>query len=130
MLVTTPKRKPRRIRLLIEGSLETPVGQIDVRVRDLSKRGALIEVRERTLCDVDVKLTLMGDSRKGRIVWRAGSRIGIRFNRSLSEQAWNELAGRQMRVGAPRNYRHDQIETEPKRLKVTPRSIRLGPTRN
>ncbi|MEO1048156.1 MAG: PilZ domain-containing protein [Pseudomonadota bacterium] len=125
MLVTLPKRRPKRIRVLIDGKLVSPLGEAVVRVRDISKEGALVETSDETSDVGEVELTFLEKSHAGTIAWREGSWLGITFNKELTKKVWKELSAKQLRVGAPRNYRHDEIEEDPERIEVTPRDIRM-----
>ncbi|MEM6858033.1 MAG: PilZ domain-containing protein [Pseudomonadota bacterium] len=128
MLVTIPKRRPKRVRVLLDGHIQTTEGETPVRVRDLSREGALIEVDEHSIFDVNasVKLAFLTHEVEGCVAWREGSWLGITFKRNLSAAVWKELSGKQLRVGAPRKYRHDTVEEDEERIEVTPRRIALA----
>lgn len=126
MLITIPKRRPKRVRVLLYGSLETATSFHDVRVRDISEGGVLIETAH-TLCEGDpVKLWCLDHLLEGKVVWCKGSWIGIRLNQTIPAAAWANFSRQALRVGAPRNYRHDLIPSEDECIEVTPRSIRIA----
>jgi hypothetical protein len=125
MLITIPKRRPKRLRIFLEGLLETTEGERDVRVRDISEGGALIETTNPPGQGEKVSLVCSGHRFEGVILWQEYSRCGIGFERPLSAAILKDFSGRMMRVGAPRNYRRDQIADDDVPIEVTPRTIRL-----
>lgn len=111
--------------MLLDGSLETSGGQQDVRVRDISEAGVLIEAPDSPGLGEKVCLSCSGHRLEGEVVWRKGSWSGIAFERPLDSAVWKDFSNQPMRVGAPRNYRHDEIADDEAGIEVTPRSIRL-----
>src|SRR4051812_47002193 len=79
------KRQARRARVLIAAVLKTEAGEIDVRLRDLSRKGALIECE----CPPEVGskvifargITLV----PARVAWSAGKRVGLEFDYMIDE---------------------------------------------
>ncbi|MEM1197102.1 MAG: PilZ domain-containing protein [Pseudomonadota bacterium] len=125
MSVTVPKRQSKRVRTLLDARLNSSLGCADVRVRDVSREGAVIEACADAAHEGDVALEFLGHDQPGAIVWRDGSWLGIQFHTALPDWAWAEVSARQLRVSAPRNFRHDQIEDDPERLDIIPRRIEL-----
>lgn len=124
-MITLPKRRPKRLRVLLDGYLETIRGQQEVRVRDISKGGVLIETSDSPSLGEKVRLLCSGQRLEGVVVWQEGSWSGIEFERSLGSTVWDDFSNQPMRVAAPRNYRHDEIADDDAQIEVTPRSIRL-----
>jgi hypothetical protein len=125
MLITIPKRRPKRVRILIDGTLEATEGPMDVRVRDISKGGALIETAAPPKTGEKVCLFCEGHELAGKVLWQKGVWAGIRFENALSDATWDQFTTLGLRVGAPRNYRHDLIPEDDKRIEVDRRTIRM-----
>ena len=125
MLITIPKRRPKRLRTFLDGSLDTEKGPQEVRVRDISQEGALIETLNPPGTGEKITLLCSGHRLEGIVVWQKDSRSGIEFEHPLHSRIWNDLSCQPMRVGAPRNYRRDRIADDDVQIEVTPRTIRL-----
>jgi hypothetical protein len=128
MLITKPKRKPKRVRVLIDGTLEGAEGTLAVRVRDISEGGALIETTDTPKTGDKVRLSCRGHDLAGKVLWQRGAWAGIRFERPLQNAIWNEFAAMGLRVGAPRNYRPDLIPEDEEPIEVSRRTIRIRRT--
>ncbi|MEM7780813.1 MAG: PilZ domain-containing protein [Pseudomonadota bacterium] len=123
MSVTVPKRKPKRIRVLLDGHLCSPESSVEVRIRDVSEMGALVELAGEANVDGSFKLAFLDTQIGGELVWREGSWAGVEFDEPLKAAVWEEVSKKQLRVGAPRKYRHDQLQPDEARLEVIPRNI-------
>lgn len=79
------KRQAKRARVLLAAKLETPGGTLDVRLRDLSRKGALVECQ--TPPAVGTKVTFVRGSTRvpARVAWTAGIRIGLEFLTMIDE---------------------------------------------
>ncbi|MEM9310424.1 MAG: PilZ domain-containing protein [Pseudomonadota bacterium] len=125
MLVTIPKRQSKRVRVLLDALLVSSVGEVEVRVRDVSQEGALLEVGDNAPHQGEITLFFLDHSQQGSIAWREGSWLGVHFDQALPKSVWKALSTKRLRVGAPRTYRHDEIEEDPERIAVIPRRIEL-----
>jgi hypothetical protein len=125
MLITLPKRRPRRIRVLLHGHLETADGRVDVRIRDVSTDGLLIEMAEPCAIATEVAVVWETLRLEGSVVWQKGSWYGITLDKKLPAKTWDMFAKQSLRVSAPRGYRHDEIADDDVTIAVTPRRIRL-----
>ena len=110
---------------MLDGNLQTANGENDVRVRDFSTRGALVESDEPPAEGEAITLSCLGHHLKGKVAWIDGSWVGITLDTDLPKKTWKELSGNSMRISAPRKYRHDTVEEDPERLEITPRVIRM-----
>lgn len=99
MLITIPKRRPKRVRVLIDGTLEGAEGPVDLRVRDISRGGALIEMADAPKTGEKVRLSCSGHTLAGKVLWQKGVWAGIRFERPLSAATWDEFTALGLRVG-------------------------------
>ena len=84
MTVTEQRaRKEQRRRVLKDGKIVSPTlhGAIDVRIRDLSQSGALLDVELATLIPPAFGLLVVSESKIYPAVtrWRRGDRMGVEF---------------------------------------------------
>lgn len=124
-MITIPKRQPKRLRIFLDGSLAASSGLQEIRIRDISKDGALIEVLSPP--DVHEKVSLVCSEHRfdGVVVWQKDTLCGIRFERPLRSAVLSDFSGQGLRVGASRNYRRDHIADDDIQVEVAPRTIRL-----
>lgn len=78
-------RKARRARVLLSARLETERGTIDCRLRDLSRKGALIECQPAPAQDSRVVFSRGNLSIAARVAWSQPGRIGLEFDRMIDE---------------------------------------------
>lgn len=80
------KRATKRARVLLAAKLQTPHGEVDCRLRDLSRKGALVECA--ALPQVGSEVTFIRGSTivPARVAWVAGGRIGLEFLFMIDEQ--------------------------------------------
>lgn len=118
------KRRSKRLRVFLRGSLVSSRGEQAVRVRDISEGGVLVEAEHTPGVGERVTLSCSGHELTGTVIWHRGSWSGIEFERPLRPAVWRNFA-RVMRVGAPRQYRHDLEVADEEQLEWTPRVIRM-----
>lgn len=63
-------------------------GSTPVRIRNMSRSGALIECSELSCEDSEVRLCRGSRIARGRIAWRRGNRAGIRFDGVVDVAGW------------------------------------------
>lgn len=80
------KRASRRARVLLAAKLRTPAGEIDCRLRDLSRMGALLECKPTPAVGSDVVFLRGKVAIPARVAWSAADRTGIEFERPIDEQ--------------------------------------------
>ncbi|WP_338466269.1 PilZ domain-containing protein [Novosphingobium sp. ZN18A2] len=125
-MATTRKRSRKRARVLLHGRLDGLSGPQDVRVRDISREGALVEVSTRPHVGEIVELTF-GDTRvTGHAAWRDGSWVGMTFAEPLDGTTFVDATGNKLRVTAPRSYRHDRIADGDEEAEAPLPKVRLG----
>ena len=80
------KRGARRARVLLAAKLQTPFGEVECRLRDLSRKGALVECQ--TLPPVGSEVTFIRGSTivPARVAWTAAGRVGLEFLFMIDEQ--------------------------------------------
>lgn len=79
------KRSVKRARVLLAARLQTPFGDVEARLRDLSQKGALVECSERLEVDTDVIFARGDTVVPARIAWTSGNRVGLEFVRPIDE---------------------------------------------
>ena len=80
------KRKSKRARVLLAAKLETAVGTVDARLRDLSRKGALVECQAVPPVGSEVVFTRGTTSIPARVAWTGSDRIGLEFAYPIDEQ--------------------------------------------
>lgn len=79
------KRSAKRARVLLAAKIETSSGEVAARLRDLSRKGALVE------CAVDLEVGsevvfVRAQSRvPARVAWAASGRVGLEFLTMIDE---------------------------------------------
>jgi hypothetical protein len=80
------KRKAKRARVLLAARLETAQGDVDARLRDLSRRGALVECQAVPPVGSEVVFHRGATSIPARVAWAGSDRIGLEFAYPIDEQ--------------------------------------------
>lgn len=80
------KRTAKRARVLLSARLQTPFGEIDARLRDLSRKGALVECAQ--IPPVGSEVTFIRGSTvvPARVAWATEDRVGLEFLCMIDEQ--------------------------------------------
>ena len=125
MAIAIQKRTTKRSRVLLHASLESRGQQQDVRIRDVSTAGALVEMGDAIPVGETVILHCGDTSVEGRLTWNDGSWSGIEFTVPLTTGALVDATGNKLKVSAPRAYRFDQLPEADEQAEVTSRLIRL-----
>ena len=80
------KRATRRARVLLAAKLQTPAGEVDCRLRDLSRKGALVECRSLPPVGSEVTFVRGRTLVPARVAWTGAGRIGLEFLFMIDEQ--------------------------------------------
>ena len=80
------KRAARRARVLLAARLQTPFGEVDCRLRDLSRKGALVECGKQPPVGSEVMFIRGSTSVPARVAWTAAGRVGLEFLYMIDEQ--------------------------------------------
>jgi len=80
------KRSAKRARVLLSAKLKTSLGEIDARLRDLSRKGALIECLQIPPVGSDVVFVRGETMVPARVCWTADNRVGLEFDHMIDEQ--------------------------------------------
>lgn len=78
-------RKAKRARVLLAAKLQTPIGEIDCRLRDLSRKGALVECVPTPPTGANVLFQRGNISVPARVAWSHPGRIGLEFEFMIDE---------------------------------------------
>jgi len=125
MAGTLQKRNPRRSRVLLSATLESAVGKQEVRIRDLSIMGAMLEAADPPPFASEVVLSCGDTSLKGKVAWEDEVLVGIVFTEALSGTLLAEAECQKLMVAAPRTYRHDRLPPAEPRIRTGDRVISL-----
>ncbi len=79
------QRKAKRARVLLAAKLKTADGEIDCRLRDLSRKGALIECRPTPPTGTELVFQRGAISVPARVAWSQPGRIGLEFDHMIDE---------------------------------------------
>ena len=117
------KRSVKRARVLLAARLKTAAGEVDARLRDLSRKGALVECKQ-TLAIGDEVVFKRGDTVvPARVAWAANNRVGLEFLRMIDESEVLVHVGKpqtrpQQRFRRPRVLSEDFTDHERQLAKV------------
>jgi PilZ domain len=99
------QRSAKRSRVLLAAKLETSSGEIDARLRDLSRIGALVECASLTPATGSEVVFIRGKIRlEARVAWSAGNRIGLEFHQAVDAHELLVQLGKSAQV-QPQTYR-------------------------
>lgn len=123
------KRKSKRARVLLAAKLGTSAGEIDCRLRDLSRRGALVECRVVPPVGSDVVFHRGSTSVPARVAWAASDRVGLEFaymideNEVLVQLKRTTCDQNQPRFRRPRLFGEDMSDQEKKIARLWAQSV-------
>lgn len=95
------KRAARRSRVLLAARLQTPFGEVDCRLRDLSRKGALVECGKQPPVGSEVTFVRGSTVVPARVAWTAAGRIGLEFLYMIDEQ---EMLVQLRKTGGPQSF--------------------------
>lgn len=78
-------RRNKRARVLLAAKLQTPFGEIDARLRDLSRKGALVECSPVPPVDCEVTFVRGSIAVPARVAWAGAGRVGLEFVYMIDE---------------------------------------------
>ena len=79
------KRQAKRARVLLAAKLQTANGEIDARLRDLSRKGALVECRNVPPVGTELVFNRGSTSIPARVAWTGSDRVGLEFAYMIDE---------------------------------------------
>lgn len=78
-------RRAKRARVLLSAKLQTEAGELDCRLRDLSRKGALIECKPTPPTGTEVLFQRGAISVPARVAWSQPGRCGLEFHYMIDE---------------------------------------------
>lgn len=81
----TGSRRAKRARVLLAARLQTPFGEIEARLRDLSQKGALVECSPVPPVDSEVVFMRGPITVPARVAWTGDGRVGLEFHHMIDE---------------------------------------------
>ena len=79
------KRQAKRARVLLAAKLQTSNGEIDARLRDLSRKGALVECQTVPPVGTELIFNRGSTSIPARVAWTGSDRVGLEFAYMIDE---------------------------------------------
>lgn len=98
---TRGQRQNKRARVLLSARLRTDAGPIDGRLRDLSRKGALVECAKVPPPGTAVVFERGGTTVPARVAWAAHGRVGLEFDYMIDESELLVHIGRRKEPPAP-----------------------------
>jgi hypothetical protein len=95
------KRGAKRARVLLSAKLQTPAGTIAARLRDLSRKGALVECGATPPVGAEVIFERGKTTVPARVAWATGGRVGLAFDYQIDESELLVHIGGQKEQSAP-----------------------------
>jgi hypothetical protein len=80
------KRAAKRARVLLAARLQTEFGEVDARLRDLSRKGALVECAQQPPVGSEVTFVRGSTIVPARVAWTGAGRVGLQFLFMIDEQ--------------------------------------------
>jgi hypothetical protein len=93
-------RQAKRARVLLAAKLQTERGEIDARLRDLSRKGALLECSPPPPMGSEVVFVRGPIAVPARVAWSGPGRVGLEFHYMIDEQ---EVLVQMKHVGSVQN---------------------------
>lgn len=81
----THSRQAKRNRVLLAARLKTPVGEVDARLRDLSRKGALVECSPTPPTGSEVLFIRGNLTVPARVAWSGVGKVGLEFLYMIDE---------------------------------------------
>lgn len=126
------KRQAKRARVLLAAKLRTPYGEIEARLRDLSRQGALIECQTVPPVGTEVVFNRGSTSIPARVAWVGSDRVGLEFAYMIDEHEVLVQLKRtpcdqnQPRFRRPRLFGEDMSEQEKNLARLWGRSVGIA----
>jgi PilZ domain-containing protein len=108
----TGKRKTKRARVLLAAKLSTPNGVIEARLRDLSRKGALVECKDVPAVGSEVVFTRGATTVPARVAWTGGPRVGLEFLHMIDESEVLVQLAHKPSGQAPQRFRRPGLHGE------------------
>jgi hypothetical protein len=126
------KRKTKRARVLLAVKIRTPYGEVDGRLRDLSRKGALVECQSVPPVGSDVVFVRGCTVVPSRVAWTGTNRVGLEFAYMIDESEMlvqlhrTNTESSQPRFRRPRLFGEDMSEQERKLARAWGMSVGIA----
>jgi len=126
------KRKAKRARVLLAVKIKTAVGEVEGRLRDLSRKGALVECGTIPPVGSEVIFSRGATIVPARVAWTGGNRVGLEFAYMIDENEVLVQLNRahndpnQPRFRRPRLFGEDLSDREKKLARVWGMSVGIA----
>ena len=127
------KRRAKRARVLLAAKLQTPAGELDVRLRDLSRKGALIDTQQQVPAQgTEVVFSRGSISVPARVAWTGANRMGLEFaymideNEVLVQLKRTPVDQSQPRFRRPRLFGEDMTDKDRKLARLWGASVGIS----
>lgn len=107
--LTIPKREEKRSRVFLSAQVDTAAGSMDVRIRDISKAGALLESEATPKSGETIQVSCGRTTLPARVAWVERGWFGVEFETPLLMTRLVDKAGTKLKVSAPRAYRSGEL---------------------
>ena len=104
------KRGAKRARVLLTASLETSFGALECRLRDLSRKGALVECKKVPPVGSEVVFSRGTMTVPARVAWTGAGRVGIEFDCLIDEHEVLVQLGPGAKAGTYPDYRRPWVD--------------------
>jgi hypothetical protein len=94
-------RAAKRARVLLAAKLQTSFGEVEARLRDLSRKGALLECPQSPNVGSTVVFIRGETVVNARVAWTSGKRVGIEFDHMIDEHELLIHIGKPPKASAP-----------------------------
>lgn len=95
------KRSAKRARVLLAAKLRTSFGEVEARLRDLSRKGALVECPMTPNVGTAVEFVRGSTVVPARVAWVADNRVGLEFDHMIDEHELLVHIGRPSKTAEP-----------------------------
>lgn len=107
--LTIPKREEKRSRVFLSAQVDCAAGPMDVRIRDISKTGALVEAEAAPQAGESIQLKCGRTILQARVAWVDRGWFGVEFETPLLMARLVDETGSKLKVSAPRTYRSGEV---------------------
>jgi hypothetical protein len=106
------QRSAKRNRVLLAAKLLTKYGEVDARLRDLSRKGALIECGGPLAVGDEVVFSRSTTVVPARVAWVGGNRIGLEFKHMIDESEVLVQLGRPSTNATQQRFRRPALHAD------------------
>jgi hypothetical protein len=108
------QRSAKRARVLLSAKLKTSFGEVEARLRDLSRKGALVECLQIPPVGSEVVFVRGDTVVPARVAWASKDRVGLEFDHMIDEHELLVHVGRPSKAPAthfqqPQSYKRPAL---------------------